>query len=294
MSMLDSVLSQFEEDIKNNSDPNLQAISDYLLEKAEKSESGFVECLLEKGKSLSSCLNYILKKAFLQVTKGGTVRPEGNFAVSAVQHDCVFDWAVDYYRSEETDVKFDPMAMMPKPSATKTNTGAPAKKNQPQTKPQNLVSYPSLFDLVEKSEEQVTHLPESDKTGADDCGECESQLDESEPGDVLECENKDLEGSTYTLEDVKLTDLSKDNANADQTFILNPPRSGVIPVAEPVVEKTQEAQVVKLKFSEHQESTEPESEQFKDIPALPSEKKKRGKHATAVDYGQISLFAANY
>lgn len=283
MSMLESVLSQFEEEIKNNSDPNLQAISDFLLRKAEEPGSGLVERLLENEKSLSSCLKYILKKVFLQITKGGTERPKGDFAVSAVQSDCVFDWALEYYRSDEGKVEFDPKEMMPKPKTTYT---APAKKTQPQKKPQNLVSFPSLFDIVEKPAEQEAVSQEPDDTETDECGE----EDEDENEGEAEAESN----SVGDEEPAQPVELSVSETSADQSFILNPPKSGVIPIAAPVVAKALELKVVRSEVSKQQEPTEPTGELFKDVPVLSSEKKKRSKSAVAVDYGQISLFAANY
>lgn len=273
MSILETVLSKFEEDIKNNSDPNLQSIADYLLEKAEESGSGLIERLLEKEKSLSNCLNYILKKTFTQITKGGTERPKGNHVVSAVRSEVVYEWALEYYRSEETEVTFDPMSMMPKPPTPKINASVPTKKNQPQKKPQNLVSFPSLFDLAENSAGQEISAQKPDESEAVECNEGEEEvLDEDET------ENKVGDDLDDAEECIQPTEQPVCSISSDQTFVLNPPRSGQIPAAVPAVEKAPELKVIKPEFAKLPEPAEPTGELFTNIPASVVEQKKRNKH----------------
>lgn len=98
------------------------------LVKRIKEDSGLGDDVAKENKSLEGCMVYIKDQAKKQATGG----------VAVIEDATVYEWAEDYYRSEEAPPQ-------PKP-ASKPVTKSPAKPKQKKPTPVPAVSQVSLFD----------------------------------------------------------------------------------------------------------------------------------------------------
>lgn len=176
MGTLEKAISALEKQAEDLDKGEFKPIGKYLLQRLQEPDCPLIPHLLKEGKSLKSCINYMQKQAMLQVTENGTKRPDGGSAAVGADGDTLLKWAVDYYESEQTEVKFNMAELMPRAkTATPTKVEKKAKE-----------APPNLFDLFSNDGCAVTgkktqgaseedsepddelDMPELDDSGDDD------------------------------------------------------------------------------------------------------------------------------
>lgn len=173
MGTLEKAISVLEKQAEDLDKAEFKPIGKYLLQRLQEPDCPLIPHLLKEGKSLKSCINYMQKQAMLQVTENGAKRHEGGSAVIGADGDTLLKWAVDYYESDQTEVKFNMAELMPR---AKTATPAKVEKKAKEAPP-------NLFDLFTNDGCAVT---DNKTEGASE--------EDSEPDDELDMPELDDSG----------------------------------------------------------------------------------------------------